>query len=237
MTDEALITEQLRDLVRIEVIGGCRLYNADCRKVSELFADAESVLMDPPYGIAYQSGWATDDLWKAGRSITGDADTNIRDEVVALFGNIPVLAFGSDRAPKPPGTRMTLIWDKGGALGMGAMDLPWKPSSERIYVMGKGFVGTRDCHDVLYHPPVQSMAKNGRHHPNEKPVGLLQMLLRKIPGTVCDPFMGSGSTGVACAKSGRKFIGAEIESKYFDIACERISKAYKQGDMFVEASP
>ncbi len=51
---------------------------------------------------------------------------------------------------------------------------------------------------------------------------------------ILDPFMGSGTTGVACAKLGRKFIGIEIEPKYFDIACERIRKAYDQPDMFIE---
>ena len=52
--------------------------------------------------------------------------------------------------------------------------------------------------------------------------------------TILDPFMGSGTTGVACAKLGRKFIGIEIEPKYFDIACKRIEEAYAQGDMFIE---
>ena len=52
-----------------------------------------------------------------------------------------------------------------------------------------------------------------------------------------DPFMGSGTTGVACAKLGRKFIGIEIEPKYFDIACRRIEQAYAQPDMFIEPAP
>lgn len=53
-------------------------------------------------------------------------------------------------------------------------------------------------------------------------------------GVVLDPFMGSGTTGVACVKLGRKFIGIELEPKYFDIACKRIEQAYKQPDMFIE---
>lgn len=58
-----------------------------------------------------------------------------------------------------------------------------------------------------------------------------------LPGaTILDPFMGSGTTGVACVKLGRKFIGIEIDEGYFDIACERIRKAYAQPDMFVEQS-
>jgi len=55
--------------------------------------------------------------------------------------------------------------------------------------------------------------------------------------TVLDPFMGSGTTGVACAKLGRSFIGIELEPRYFDIACKRIEDAYKQADMFIEPAP
>ena len=129
---------------------------------------------------------------------------------------------------------MILTWDKGPALGMGALDLPWKPSSEEIYVLGRGFVGARDESNVLYCPPVQSMAKNGRLHPNQKPLALIERLLRKCPdGAVLDPFMGSGTTGVACVRMGRKFIGIEIDDRYFEIACERISKAVAQPDLFI----
>jgi len=75
-------------------------------------------------------------------------------------------------------------------------------------------------------------------HPTIKPVGLMVKLIRvstDAPNpTILDPFMGSGTTGVACAKLGRKFIGIEIEPRYFEIACERIRKAYDQPDLFVE---
>ncbi len=70
-------------------------------------------------------------------------------------------------------------------------------------------------------------------HPHAKPVDLLWQLVEPVAGCILDPFMGSGTTGVACAKLGRKFIGIEIEPKYFDIACRRIEAAYKQPDMFV----
>lgn len=61
-------------------------------------------------------------------------------------------------------------------------------------------------------------------------------LISKCPsGTVLDPFMGSGSTGVACARLGRRFIGIEIEPKYFDIACNRIEQAQRQSDLFIKA--
>lgn len=217
-------------------IRDCTLYLGDCLELLMSPLAFDSVLTDPPYGIDYKSGHATDELWKAGKTIASDTTVQVRDSAIALCGDVPKLVFGSERAAKPPGTRMTLVWDKGPALGMGALDLPWKPGSERIFVLGKGFAGTRDSGDVLYHPPVQSMAKNGRQHPTEKPVGLLQLLLRKLPGVVCDPFMGSGSTGVACAKMGRAFVGIELTPQYFEIACSRIEEAYKQPDMFVETT-
>lgn len=189
------------------------------------------VLTDPPYGMNYKSGWSTDKLWKSGHKITGDEDCSLRDEVLALMPGL-ALVFGTSKVPPPPNTRMTLIWDKGPALGMGALDLPWKPSTEEIYVLGKGFVGGRNWGSVIYHHPTQSTAKNGRLHPNEKPVGLLERLLRWMPdGIICDPFMGSGSTGEAALKAGREFVGVEIEPAYFDVACKRLDNFQRQLDL------
>lgn len=217
---------------RVEVIGNATLYLGDCREILPTLQKVDAVITDPPFGIGYQSGQREDGLWKAGKRITNDHDTTCRDEALEMLTGIPALVFGSRRAPQPEGTRTTLIWDKGPALGMGALDLPWKPSYEEIYVIGKGFHGRRDG-AVIYCPPVQSMAKNGREHPNEKPLRLLAMLLDKTPaGTVCDPFMGSGSTGVACVIAGRPFFGMEIEMAYFDIACRRIEDAQRQARMF-----
>ena len=74
------------------------------------------------------------------------------------------------------------------------------------------------------------------HHPTEKPVGLMKWCIEQLPAdcsTIFDPFMGSGTTGVACMNLGRKFIGIEIEPKYFEIACERIENAQRQQRMFV----
>jgi DNA modification methylase len=218
---------------RRETIGNCTLYLADCRSVLP-DVEIDAVVTDPPFGIGYRSNYATDELWKAGRRIAGDECTALRDQVLAYFATKPCLVFGSWKAARPAGTRQILIWDKGGALGMGALDIPWKPDHEEIYVLGKGFIGRRDSGSVLKCPPVQSMAKNGRLHPNQKPVRLLRELVRKVPGTVFDPFMGVGSTGVACVELGRPFVGVEVEERFFDIACERIREASRQGDLLNE---
>ena len=74
--------------------------------------------------------------------------------------------------------------------------------------------------------------KESRYHPTQKPVRVMDWCVRFTNGAVLDPFMGSGTTGVACADLGRKFIGIEIEPRYFDIACERIDNAYRQQRMF-----
>src|SRR5205085_153167 len=111
-------------------------------------------------------------------SIEGDRDTTARDTALTMWGDKPALIFGTWRIPRPAATRQVLIWDTKGALGMGAMDLPWKPGHQEIYVLGKGFVGHRG-NDVLRCAPVQSLGYNGRSHPHEKPVDLMGGLIRK----------------------------------------------------------
>ncbi|MBX6382105.1 MAG: site-specific DNA-methyltransferase [Microbispora sp.] len=222
--------------MRREVIGNAVLILGDSREALQEFADCAAILTDPPFGIAYCSGHRTDALWD-GDEIQGDGDTAVRDAVLSGLPDVPKLVFGSWKASRPTGTRAVLVWDKGPALGMGALDIPWKPSAEEIYVIGRGFVGARDEGAVIYHPPVQSMAKNGRLHPNEKPVGLLQKLMRKLPdGPIGDPFMGSASTGEAAVRAGRRFIGCEVVPRYFDIACRRIEEAQRQADLFIGRS-
>lgn len=215
-------------------IGNCTLYLGDCLSILPQI-EADSVVSDPPYGMAYKSGHATGALWGDTREIKGDRNTLLRDWVADWSDPRPTLLFGTWKVPRPEKTRQVLIWDKGGALGMGALDIPWKPDHEEIYVLGKGFCGRRDSGSVIYCPPVQSMAKNGRQHPTEKPVQLMRMLIQKVPGTVCDPFMGSGSTIVAAARMGRRAIGIEIDPTHYETACRRVSDAIRQPDMFQEA--
>lgn len=205
---------------------GIALYCGDCREILPALS-FDAVLTDPPFGIDYDSGYGSD-VWGNG-AVSGDADTLVRDEALAIIGNVPALVFGSWKQPRPKGTRTLLVWDTLGALGMGDLQIPWKPSHQEIYVLGdrKGFAGRRDS-DVISHPPVQSMAKNGRLHQMQKPVKLLEKLLEKLVGeTICDPFMGSGSTGLACLNLGRKFIGIEIDPGHCETAKQRIETAIR----------
>lgn len=203
------------------------LIHGDCRETAEWLA-ADVLVTDPPYGIAYNSGSRRDSL---AASIGGDADTSVRDLALERWGNRPALVFGSWRRPRPSATRALLVWDTKGALGMGDLSIPWKPSHQEIYVLHPAFVGKRTT-DVLTYAPVQSMARNGRTHPHEKPGPLMRDLIAKTRGTVADPFAGSGSTLVAAAQLGRKAIGVEIEERY----CELIVKRLAQGSLFGTAT-
>ena len=204
---------------------GVTLYNADCRDVLPALGKVDAVVSDVPYGVSFKSGWANKFRDVA---IANDGDTAARDHIVEWLGERPAILFGSWKVEKPKGTKATLIWDKG-TVGMGDLSIPWFPSTEEIYIMGKGFVGSRTSAVLRYYV-------RNEFHPTEKPVALMQELLSKCDPNWCvlDPFMGSGTTGVAAVKLGRKFIGVEIDPGYFDIACKRISDALKQPDLFVE---
>jgi DNA modification methylase len=199
--------------------GQTAIYHADCRQLLDALG-GDVLLTDPPYGIGYESG----QMGTLPRSIEGDKDTSLRDEVLEWWGDRPALVFGTWRAPRPSRTRARLIWDSKGALGMGALDIPWKPADQEIYVLGKGFVGHRG-NNVLSVAPVQGLARNGRTHPHEKPVTLLELLLRKCPpGIVVDPFMGTGSTLIAAKNLGRRAVGVEINEEYCRVAVNRLSQ-------------
>lgn len=217
-------------------IGDCHLILGDCiSQIDQIKADC--VVTDPPYGMNYRSRYATDALWGADRKIRGDADLLLRDRIADWSHPRPTLMFGTWKVPRPSNTRQVLIWDKGGALGMGALDIPWKPDHEEIYVLGHGFIGRRDSGSVIKCPPVQSMAKNGRLHPTEKPIALMQALIAKVPGTIFDPFMGSGTTLVAAAMQRRPAIGIEIMESHFETACRRVEEAYRQPFFKIEPGP
>lgn len=201
--------------------GSVTIYHGDMRGIGPRIVWGDVLVTDPPYGIDYNSGRRRADL---AASIEGDRDTSLRDELLDEWWPKPALVFGTWRIPRPKDTKARLIWDTKGALGMGDLSIPWKPSDQEIYVLGSGFTGHRGS-NVLSVAPVQSTAKNGRLHPHQKPVALMAALLEKCPdGTVTDPFMGSGSTLVAAKQLGRKAIGIELEERYCEIAAERCSQ-------------
>ena len=196
------------------------LYHGDCLEHPEWWTDADVLVTDPPYGMAYQSGWVRD---RTDRAIAGDDTTGVRDAALHAWGNRPALIFGTWRAERPRDARTLLIWDKG-LVGMGALDLPWGPSHEEIYVLGTGFVGKRGK-SVLHIQGLTSTDPERFGHPTPKPVPLMETLIAHCPpGCIADPFAGSGSTLVAAKLLGRKAVGVELEEKYCEIAARRLSQ-------------
>lgn len=187
----------------------------------------DAVVTDPPYGMGYRSSMAG----KFGDcAIVGDESTFARDAVLAWAEErgIPSLVFGNWRVPRPAQTLALLTWDKGDHVGMGDLSIPWKPNTEEVYVIGKGFYGHRDS-SVLRHNAVSpnfQHTQEPREHPTQKPVSLMLDLIAKCPpGTILDPFAGSGTTGVAAIRMGRNFIGCEISPEYHAIATRRLKEA------------
>jgi DNA modification methylase len=195
--------------------GTVTIYHGDCREILPTL-EFDCVLSDPPYGMSYQSGW------KESSRIANDNNTECRDYVVSNLNGRPALLFGRWSVPRPTGTRELLIWDKGDWPGMGDLSLPWGPSTEEIYVLGCGFVGKRS--GQILRDPKRPSGPNALH-PNEKPIGLMEMLVRSCPpGVIVDPFMGSGSTLVAARNLGRRAIGVEIDERHCETAARRMSQ-------------
>ena len=215
-------------------IGDATLYCGDCLEIMPTLGKVDAVLTDPPYGIG-ETG--CNSRQKDGVSRLGtktrvvqyermDWDASpCNAEQITIMRNISErqIIFGGNYFELPP-TPCWLVWDKQNSGAFADCELAWTnldKAVRRIYWRWNGMIRKGD--DV-------------RVHPTQKPVGVMEWCLTHIPDaqTILDPFMGSGTTGVACAKLGRKFIGIELEPKYFDIACSRIQKAYDQPDMFIE---
>jgi site-specific DNA-methyltransferase (adenine-specific) len=196
------------------------LYHGDCLTEHREWLAADVLVTDLPYGYDHSSNWEGK---FRGEIIANDSSLSARDEVLSAWGK-SALVFGSWKRPKPAGTHTVLIWDKGENAGMGDLAIPWKPNAEEVYVIGRAFRGRRSS-SILTGHSVVTWASKGREHPNMKPVSLMERLIEKcLPGTVADPFAGSGSTLVAAKNLGRKVIGVELEEKYCEVIAKRCAQ-------------
>jgi DNA modification methylase len=230
--------------MRIETLAeGIILYNADCREVLPTLCKVDAVVTDPPYGINAKLGMGGGSkgdggMWADVR-IAGDLDTTARDYALDVAA-APFAAFAKWNTSRPPNTCAAVIWNKGEHTGAGDLSLPWKPDFEFVFIGGAGWHWPRRGSGVVQVNAIAGCVADrndgARFHPFEKPVEIMRHFCQRAPGeTILDPFMGSGTTGVAAVKLGRKFIGIEIEERYFSIACRRIQAALDAPDMFVEA--
>ncbi len=212
---------------RKEVIGDATLYLADCLSVLPTLGKVDAVVTDPPYGIGEASGKnkSRGNLAQAIDYGNDSWDSEINQEAInhALVMSKQQVIFGGNYYSLPP-TSCWLVWDKeNGTNDFADVEMAWtnlKRAARLKRYMWNGMF----------------RANNERRgdHPTQKPIGVMEWAVSFTEGCVLDAFMGSGTTGVACANLGRKFIGIEISEPYFNIACERIDAAYSQGRLFDE---
>lgn len=216
---------------RKEIIGECTLYLGDCMKVMPTLERVDAVVTDPPYGMAFQSNHRS----TKHRKIANDQTLDLLQWACSLTPPHSLYAWMRwDNLQDIPKPRSLITWIKNN-WSMGDLDHEHGRQTEvcAFYPGPEHSWGNGRPSDVLNYPRT-----GNEHHPTEKPVGLMKAVIGWTKGIVCDPFMGSGTTLVACAKMGRAGIGIELDPEYFEIACRRVEEAYRQPDMFVQrASP
>lgn len=213
-----------------------RLIRGDCIQVlPEIAGEVDAVVADPPYGIAYKNRRHDIRSKVYAEVIENDSDGTVGQRLVdaAFSQELPICAFAHHRHPWEGRWRQWLVWDKGGAVGGGGdRDTCWKFTWELIQVGGFGRLNGGRDEAVLRFPINQ---KDMPDHPTQKPVDLMIYLVEKLtrPGdTILDPFMGSGTTGIACIRTGRNFIGIEIDPSYFAVAEKRINAELARHPLF-----
>lgn len=235
---------------RVEHIGNATLYLGDCRDILPTLPRVDAVITDPPYGISLEkktSDYRDSKFFDAGESLRAstlyaDEPEHVRELIRSA---IPLALAIAERAVVFSGPAMLWAYPEPASLG----------SVFTLAGAGRTAWGFQCSHPVLFYgkDPFLQDGKGGRpnshkddqpnrdqvDHPCPKPVAWMRWAVNRGSRkneTVLDPFMGSGTTGIACHQLGRRFIGIEIEPKYFDIACRRIEQAQRQGDLFISGA-
>ena len=213
-------------IIREVTIGDCRLIQGDCLEVMKELGEVDCVVTDPPYGMSFQSNHRKEKH----KAIANDEGV----ELLQWACNIHARHSGYiwmrwDNLRDIPQPKSLVTWIKNNH-SMGDLEHEHGRKTEVC-----AFYAGPDHHfpkgrpvDVVY-----GTRTGNALHPTQKPVDLMRNVIEWTAGVVLDPFMGSGTTLVACAKMGRKGIGIELDADYFDIACKRVEEAYKQPDLFV----
>lgn len=224
-------------MTRVEHLAeGVTLYQGDCREILPTLGRFDILMCDPPYGIGFP--YVSYD----------DTAENLDDIIAALFDAVPskahraVITPGISNIHSYPRPKWIGAWTWETTATYGALGYnQWQP----ILFYGDDLAGFGSVNGVLKSDRIHfkggkaSIAQDNKDnkHSCPKPTEFMKRLIARFTkegDLICDPLMGSGTTGVAAVKLGRHFTGIELEPKYFDIACRRISEALKQPDLFVE---
>lgn len=199
---------------RCEVIGNCTLYLGDCKEILPLLPKVDAVVTDPPY-----PDWLAEKY---------KYHNGILDFMNCISGKHFV--FWSTKCEFPLEFTARHVWDKKTGCGS-EYEFIYEINGQRNYKVARFYTINSDV-------AASFTGDEWTGHKSQKPIKLMQWCLTHVPDaqTILDPFMGSGTTGVACVKMGRKFIGIELDPDYFEIACQRIRDAYAQPDMFIVAA-
>jgi DNA modification methylase len=232
-------------VTRVETIGDCTLHLGDCREVLPTLGHVDAVVTDPPYGVDGQQNTKAA-RQRGGRKNDYGTFTDSVEYVRSIA--VPIVEHFVEsgvRVVITPGNRCLTLYpppDSFGAIYQPASVglQPWgRADAQPILYYGRSpHSGTRLPGQRCSYTLTESAEPNG--HPCPKPIEFWKKVVAAASDageTVADPFMGSGTTGVACANLGRRFIGIEIESRYFGIACRRIEQAYRQPRLFNEPQP
>ena len=210
------------------VIGNCRLLLGDCLEILPLLGKVDAVVTDPPYGIGKDGQKKTTGGHggRKGYEFKGWDTQRPPEEyfsTIIMHSATQIIWGGNYFADMLPARGRWLVWDKGQRINQSDCELAYTSQDGALRIFELNRV---------------ALLTDGAQHPTQKPIELMNWCLDFIPEakTVCDPFMGSGSTGVSCVKRGKSFIGIEIDEGYFDIACRRIEDAVSRPDMFIETS-
>ena len=208
--------------MRVEQIGDATLYLGDCMEILPTLERVDAVITDPPYGInAARTRNSAKDGW-VDYGCDGWDKERPRREIFDLMRNcsdLQVIWGGNYFTDYLPPSQQWFSWDKGqDGFSLADFELAWSSQDKA-------------CRRINY--PRALALKDGKQHPTQKPLAVMRWCIEQVgkPKIILDPFMGSGTTGVAAIQMGRKFIGIEREPKYFDIACKRIEQAAAQGSL------
>ena len=228
--------------IRVEQIGNATLYCGDYREILPTVGPVDAVVTDPPYGIGHSgdgsrfSGGQT--RRGVGRSVHGPIvgdDQPFNPESVWL-GKWQIF-WGANNFPQHLDAGSLLVWARRRPPAYGTFlsdgEVAWLSKGRGVYLFEHIFCGAQVALEA------GNDVNGPSAHPFQKPVAVMEWCLGFIPEaqTILDPFMGSGTTGVACARLGRRFVGIEIEPRYFETACRRIAEAQRQPDLFVSPIP